>query len=122
MVNEAQIRGIIQLKLWITLGGGILTLALYGQVAAISVLIGGGIAFLGSLVYALTAYGKNKYVAPVVLMKRHFLAEFIKMGLTLILFALTFIFFRQIAWPGLFAGYFLATMAYWLGLFFKFGE
>lgn len=95
----------------------------FDYLTALSGFIGGAIAFLGSVLYATIAYyGKNKYVAPIVLMKRHFLAEFSKMGLTIVAFALTFIFFRQIAWVALFAAYFFATSAYWLGSLFKFGK
>lgn len=122
MVNKTQISGIIWLKFVITLVVTIILFMVYDQLTALSGLLGGAIAFSGSVIYAWVAYNKNNYVAPIILMKRHFLAEFIKMGLTIFAFALTFIFFRQVVWIALFAGYIFATAAYWLGLLFKFGK
>jgi ATP synthase protein I len=122
MVNEAQIRAIVRLKLWITLIVTAIAWLLFGTLTALSAFLGGMIAFLGSLVYTVIAYSKNNYVAPSVLMKRHFSAELIKMGLTIAAFALIFIFFRQVVGIAVFVGYLLATTAYWLGLLFKFGE
>lgn len=122
MVSTTQIRGIIWLKFWMTLGLATMLWLAFDLRVALSAFIGGMIAFFGGRVYALIAYGKNNYVGPAVLIKRHFLAEFIKVGLTISAFAFIFIFFRQLAWFALFIGYIVATSAYWLGLLFRFGK
>jgi ATP synthase protein I len=122
MVHERQISAIVRLKIWITLVATASAGILFDALTASSVFLGGAVAFLGSFVYTVIAYSKNKYVAPTILMKRHFSAELIKMGLTIAAFALIFIFFRSVVGVAVLLGYLLATTAYWIGLLFKFGE
>jgi ATP synthase protein I len=122
MVHQRQISAIVRLKIWITLVATASAGILCDALTASSVFLGGAVAFLGSLAYTLIAYSKNKYVAPTILIKRHASAELIKMGLTMVAFALIFVFFRAVVGVAVLIGYLLATTAYWLGLLFKFGE
>lgn len=118
MVNLAQIHSIIRLKLYLTAGFSLFVLVGFGQISALSFLIGAMIGVLGSIAYRFIAYRKSAYVEPSVLIKRHFLAEAVKMGLTLGLFALTFLFFHKVVLTALFMGYIVAVAAYFLALIF----
>lgn len=119
MVNLAKIHSIIRLKLYLTVGFSLFILVSFGQISALSSLTGGIIGSVGSVAYRLIAYREYTYVEPKRLFKRHFLAEFIKMGLTLGLFALTFCLFRQVVWIALFMGYLVTATAYFLALVFE---
>lgn len=116
MVNIKQIHRIIYLKCGIAAAGSILALIGWDKIAALSLLIGGVIGITGSVMYKIIAYRKTSYVIPALLLKRHFVAEGLKMGLTVVLFALTFIFFPNVNASALLLGYILTSMAYWLGL------
>ena len=86
--------------------------------SAVSALMGGVLAVVPALLYALIAY-RIKRAHPQVLLKEHFRAESVKMLSTLILFALVILLFRGVSAPSLFAGYIAAQSAYLISLLFK---
>ncbi|WP_028448333.1 ATP synthase subunit I [uncultured Chitinibacter sp.] len=119
MVKTAQIRGVIRLKVAITI---VLALGLFlilGQNEAIASGIGGIIAIAGSLLYALIAYSV-KFAPAAELMRRHFAAEMAKLFMTLLSFAALFVVYQQAAWLWVFVGYLAAASAYWFGLLIQF--
>lgn len=116
MVNIKQIQRIIYLKCLIAAAGSIVALIGWDKIAALSLLIGGTIGICGSAIYKAIAYRKNAYVTPALLIKRHFVAEGLKMGLTVLLFAVTLMSFTDVKSSVLLLGYVLTSMAYWLGL------
>ncbi|AOY00881.1 ATP synthase subunit I [Jeongeupia sp. USM3] len=119
MVAQAQIKGVIRLKLGITLVVMLLSYLLWGRSAGIASGLGGAIALAGSMLYARIAY-QMTYGPPAALMRLHFAAEAAKMAWTIIAFAAVFVFYRQVAWMWLFIGYIAATSAYWFGLLIQF--
>jgi ATP synthase protein I len=119
MVRTAQIRGVIRLKLVITVVLAIALLLILGQKAAIASALGGSIAILGSVLYATIAYSV-KFAPAAEIMRRHFAAEMAKLCCTLLAFAALFVFYRQADWVWVFVGYLAAASAYWFGLLIQF--
>lgn len=78
--------------------------------------IGGAIAVAGSLMYALLVAGKTGDAASI--MKAHFVAEMVKIFITVVLFALVLLVFHSASMVWLIAGFAVATLAYWLALLF----
>lgn len=96
----------------IALAATFLTDGLKGLSAA----IGGAIAVIGSLMYAMLVVGKTGDAASV--MKAHFIAEMVKVFITVVLFALALLLFHSASMVWLIAGFAVATLAYWLALLF----
>lgn len=115
MVKTAQIRGVIRLQLAITMVLAVALLLILGQKAAIASGLGGLIAILGSVLYAMIAFSV-KFAPPAEIMRRHFAAEMAKLCVTLLSFAALFVLYRQAAWLWVFVGYLAAASAYWFGL------
>lgn len=80
----------------------------------LSAAIGGAIAVTGSLMYALLVAGKSGDASSV--LKAHFVAEMVKVFITVVLFALALLLFHSASMLWLIAGFALATLAYWLAL------
>ncbi|WP_226765194.1 ATP synthase subunit I [Deefgea salmonis] len=119
MYGKAQIRGIIRLQIGFTMLLTIALLLIVDQKAAIASFSGGLIAVLGSVLYSLIAY-RARLAAAAELLRRHFAAEMAKLSVTLLAFAAFFMFYRDVAWAWVFAGYLVAASAYWFGLLIKF--
>lgn len=119
MVRTAQIRGVIRLKVAISVVLAVVLLFTLGQSAAIASGLGGLIAILGSVLYAAIAYS-IKFAAAAEIMRRHFAAEMAKLCMTLLSFAALFVLYRQADWLWVFAGYLAAASAYWFGLLIQF--
>jgi ATP synthase protein I len=115
MVRTAQIRGVIRLKVAITVVLAVALLVILGQKAAIASGLGGLVAILGSVLYATIAYSV-KFAPPAEIMRRHFAAEMAKLCMTLAVFAGVFVLYRQVEWLWVFIGYLAAASAYWFGL------
>ncbi len=86
-----------------------------GLAAASSAAIGGTIAVVPGAFYAWRLIVARN--APAERMLRvHFVAEAGKLALTFVLFAATFVWFRDVSVIPLFAAYIATLMAYWLAL------
>jgi ATP synthase protein I len=97
--------------------------AIHGALVAGSAFAGGAIGFTTSWVYArrMTASrGAGPADDPRILLRNHFAAELLKLGLIVVLFAAVFIFFPKVATLPLLLT-FMATLAvYWVALLFVF--
>ena len=93
-----------------------LPLLLFDKALAISALIGGAIGFIPALIYALKIGPVGN--APEVLLKAHYFAEFLKIMATMVLFAITFVLFKEINVMAMFLTYIATLAVYWLALFF----
>ena len=80
----------------------------------LSAAVGGAIAVIGSLMYAMIVVGKTGDASSI--MKAHFRAEMVKVFTTVVLFMLTLLLFHSAALFWLIAGFAVATGAYWLAL------
>ena len=75
---------------------------------------GGGIAVVGSLIYALmVARGTDDAKKA---FRAHFRAEMLKVFVTAVLFVCALVLFKSADWMWLILGFVVATLAYWLSL------
>ena len=89
--------------------------ALYGTlIAAYSAFAGAAIGFIASLVYA----GRMATASsdPKVLLRRHFVAEFSRFGVTVVLFTLVFVFFKGVLALPLFMTFASTLAVFWVAL------
>lgn len=106
---------VVALQLAVTVVIALAVLWAKGLTAAASALVGGAIGFIPAWLYALKmATGSS--TDPRVLIRAQYRAEAYKFAATVVLFALTFVFFRDVSALFLFLAY-LATLAvYWVAL------
>lgn len=81
-----------------------------------SAAIGAGIVILSTLLYGRIALINNCLAYPAVALKRHQLAMLLRFMLSLILFALVAILYRQCNFVVLFVSYVVCSGSYWLSL------
>ena len=107
---------VVGLQVLVTVLISLSVLAFYGALAAASAFAGGAIGFVTSWAYVKKMAAPSGGRDPRVLLRNHVLAECLKLGLTVVLFAAVFIFFKGVAvLPLLLA--FMATLAmYWVAL------
>jgi ATP synthase protein I len=84
--------------------------------AAVSVLIGGSIAFIANLGYVLRALRMNSSADPVKAYRAQSAGERFKFLLTLIGFALVFLGYKEVVVLPLFLGYESTFVIYWMAL------
>lgn len=99
------------ITLLVTLASGYLG----GSVAAWSALVGGGIGTLAGLYMALNCFRKRPETEPARIARRFYSGEFVKLSLTVVLFALVLVLGEPRFGPML--GAYVATFfAYWIAL------
>lgn len=84
------------------------------MIAVYSAFAGAAIGFIASSVYAgrMATQGSD----PKLLMRSHYLAEFSRFGVTVLLFAAVFLFFKGVAALPLFLTYAATLAVYWVAL------
>lgn len=114
-----QVRRIIGLQVAVSVVIAVACLGLFGANAAVSAFLGGAIGFSGSFAYA-RKIAVPQTSDPKALLRAHFVGEVLKLGLTVILFAAVFIFYKGVAALPLLLT-FMATLAvYWVALLIVF--
>jgi ATP synthase protein I len=108
---------IIGLQVLVTVAISLLLLPFYGTLVAASAFAGGAIGFTTSWAYAMKM-AVPPGSSPGAMLRAHVLAEVLKLGLIVILFAAVLVLFREAATlPMLLT--FIATLAvYWVALLF----
>ncbi len=106
---------VVVLQLLITAAIALVLWGWQGPVAAVSWFTGGAIGFVPASLYVwrMQAGGGKD---PQQLLKAQYRAEFYKFAATALLFALTFILFRDVSAPLLFLAYFATLAVYWVAL------
>ncbi|MGL6071506.1 ATP synthase subunit I [Craterilacuibacter sp.] len=117
---KPEVRRVIRLQSQLTVVAVVVAAVIgWGDIALpVSALLGGLSAILPALAYVWIAYSVQR-APPMVLMKAHYKAETVKFFLTIILFAVVLLFFKDISVVAYFAGYLLAVSGYWFGLLIK---
>jgi ATP synthase protein I len=111
---------IVGLQVLVTVLISLPMLAFYGALAAASAFAGGAIGFVTSWAYIKKMAAPSAGRDPRKLLRNHAMAECLKLGLTVILFAAVFIFFKGVAVLPLLLT-FMATLAmYWVALLLVF--
>jgi ATP synthase protein I len=112
------IRRILGAQMAVTVAAVLLVLAMGGESRAVwSALIGGAIGFSAAYVYArwmLVPRGEGLRAV----VRAQYRAEFYKLAFTIVMFAATFMFYRDIAALPLFLTYIATLMVYWAALLF----
>ena len=107
---------VVGLQVLVTVLISLSVLAFYGALAAASAFAGGAIGFVTSWAYIQKMAAPSVGRDPGKLLRNHALAECLKLGLTVILFAAVFILFKGVAVLPLLLT-FMATLAmYWVAL------
>jgi ATP synthase protein I len=101
----------LSITLLVTLASGYLG----GSVAAWSALAGGGIGTLAGLYMALNCFRKRPDTDPDRIARRFYSGEFVKLSLTVVLFALVLVFSEPRIGP-LLGAYAATFFAYWMAL------
>lgn len=107
--------GIIAMQVAVALGVAALFLLFGSWVSAKSALIGGAIAFIPGAFYALRIV-RSWHSAPGRLLRAHYVGEFGKLMLTVLLFSATFAWVKEISVLPLFIAYIATLMVYWAAL------
>lgn len=111
----AKIRRIVRLQALVGSAVALLSGALYGTAIAVySAFAGAAISFIASSVYAgrMTTQGCD----PKALLRNHFVAEFSRFGVTVLLFAAVFLMFKNVVALPLFLTYAATLLVYWVAL------
>jgi ATP synthase protein I len=111
----AKIRRVIGLQILVGVGVALLLWGLYGTaIVAYSAFAGAAISFIASSVYAgrMTTQGSD----PKALLRNHYVAEFSRFGVTVLLFAAVFLLFKNVAALPLFLTYAATLLVYWVAL------
>ena len=111
---------IVGLQVLVTVVISLAVLALFGAPAAGSAFAGGAIGFVTGWAYIKKMAAPSSGSDPRKLLLNHAMAEALKLGLTVILFAAVFVFFKGVAVLPLLLT-FMATLAvYWFALLIVF--
>jgi ATP synthase protein I len=102
------------MQVGVTLLMALVLLQARGKYEALSVLMGGMIAFVPAILYALRIQISS--TDPNALLKAHYRAEAIKTAVTMLLFGVTFLWFKQVVALWLFIAYGVALSVYWIAL------
>lgn len=109
------VRWVLSRQMSVTILFAIVAGFFWGEAAGISALCGGGVGFAASLAYAWRALRQMKG-DPARIYRSHWLGEGYKMAVTLVLFALVFMYYKQVAVIPLFAAYLATFVVYWVAL------
>ena len=105
---------VVALQLAIAISFATVTLFFGGSVKGWSAACGGGIAVIGSLVYAMLVVRGSSDANKA--FRAHLRAEVVKIFITAVLFILALVLFQSAAWLWLILGFAVATLAYWFSL------
>ena len=109
------IASIIGLQIGVTVIAALVAWWSAGAIAAKSAMLGGAIAVIPSAVYGVLVMGQ-KFGPPRALLSGHYLGEFSKLLLTLLLFGAAFAWVKELSALPLFAAYVLTLAVYWAAL------
>ena len=105
---------IVALQFVIATGFSLLAWNLGGALKAWSAAYGGGIAVIGSLMYAMIAMGGTNDAKQA--FRNQVKAELVKILITAALFICALVLFQSASWLWLILGFAVATLAYWFSL------
>ncbi|MBA5604842.1 ATP synthase subunit I [Duganella sp. FT3S] len=105
---------VVALQLVIATGFALLVGTMSGALKGWSAAYGGGIAVIGSLMYAMIVAGGSNDANRA--FRTHIRAEVVKIFITVVLFVLALALFQSASWLWLILGFAVATLAYWFSL------
>jgi ATP synthase protein I len=99
----------------ITVVAAALCFAVFGRVASVSALVGGGISALASLALVLIGFASKAGSAPETIARSFYVGEATKLGVTVVLFVLVFA-TMKVSFVALFGAYIATLFVYWIAL------
>ncbi|MBA5685890.1 ATP synthase subunit I [Rugamonas apoptosis] len=105
---------VVTLQLVIATGFALLVGTMSSALKGWSAAYGGGIAVIGSLMYAMIVAGGSNDANRA--FRTHIRAEVVKIFTTVVLFVLALALFQSASWLWLILGFAVATLAYWFSL------
>jgi len=99
----------------ITVVAAALCFAVFGRVAGVSALVGGGISALASLALVLIGFASKAGSAPETIARSFYVGEATKLAVTVVLFVLVFA-TMKVSFVALFGAYIATLFVYWIAL------
>jgi ATP synthase protein I len=99
----------------VTLVAAAICFAVWGRVAGLSALAGGGISAVASFVLALFAFGSPAGADAARVARAFYLGEGLKLAVTVTLFVIVFVSFK-VSFVALFGAYIATLFVYWIAL------
>ena len=99
----------------VTVVVAIICFAVWGRVAGLSALAGGGISAIASLVLALIGFAPRAGAQPEQLARAFYVGEGVKLAVTVALFVVVFVTLK-VSFAALFATYIATLFVYWIAL------
>ena len=107
--------GVVLAQAAVTVAGALCALGLADRHAAVSALLGGGIATLGSLVMAALVFGGGKALDAQRVLGTFYLGEAVKVAVVIVLFVLT-LKWMNVAPLAMFLAFAATFLVYWIAL------
>lgn len=108
-------RRVVALQVAVTIVFALILKFWRGEMAALSALLGGAIGFVPAWIYA-HKMATSPDALPQELLRAQYRAEFYKFAVTAVMFALSFVLFREVSALFLFLAYFATLAVYWVAL------
>jgi ATP synthase protein I len=99
----------------VTVVSAILCFAVWGRVAGLSALVGGGISVIASGLLAIIGFSSRAGSAPETIARKFYMGEGAKLGVTVVLFVTVFL-TMKVSFPALFGTYIATLFVYWIAL------
>jgi ATP synthase protein I len=99
----------------ITVVAAIICFAVWGRIAGISALVGGGISVFASAALVLIAFGSPAGSDPERVARAFYVGEGVKLALTVVLFVVVFL-TMKVSFAALFGTYIATLFIYWIAL------
>ncbi len=99
----------------ITVVAALVCFAVWGRVAGVSALAGGGISAAASAVLALIGFSSRAGAAPETIARKFYVGEGMKLAVTVALFVVVFVTVK-VSFPALFGTYIATLFVYWIAL------
>jgi ATP synthase protein I len=99
----------------ITVVAAAICFAVWGRIAGLSALVGGGISCISSAVLAVIGFAAPAGAKPERLARAFYIGEAAKLGVTVALFVLVFV-TMKVSFAALFGAYIATLFVYWIAL------
>jgi ATP synthase protein I len=99
----------------ITVVVALVCFAVWGRVAGISALAGGGISAAASAALALIGFSSRAGASPQTIARKFYVGEGVKLAVTVVLFVTVFVTVK-VSFPALFGTYIATLFVYWIAL------
>jgi ATP synthase protein I len=99
----------------VTVVAAILCFAVWGRVAGLSALAGGGISVVASAALALIGFAPRAGSQPERVARAFYVGEGVKLAITVVLFVAVFVTLK-VSFPALFGTYIATLFVYWIAL------